>query len=103
MTSIILNLEPVFQLTDEKFYALCQANRDLKFERANGELIIVSPVGGEGGNLEAGLIADVEIWNRQTGRGKVFSSSTIFRLPNGADRSPDVSWVTLLAVGNTYF
>ncbi len=96
MTSIVLNLEPIFQLTDEKFYALCQANRDLKFERnVNGDLIIVSPVAGEGGNLEAGLITDVEIWNRQTGLGKVFSSSTIFKLPNGADRSPDVSWVTL--------
>lgn len=96
MNSIVLNLEPIFQLTDENFYALCQANRDLKFERnANGDLIIVSPVGGEGGNLEAGLITDVEIWNRQTKLGKVFSSSTIFRLPNGADRSPDVSWVTI--------
>lgn len=25
--------------------------------------------------------------------GQVFSSSTIFRLPNGAKRSPDVAWV----------
>jgi Uma2 family endonuclease len=25
--------------------------------------------------------------------GEVFSSSTIFRLPNGAKRSPDVAWV----------
>ncbi|WP_235071121.1 Uma2 family endonuclease [Leptolyngbya sp. Heron Island J] len=27
--------------------------------------------------------------------GKVFSSSTIFRLPNGGDRSPDAAWVEL--------
>lgn len=72
------------------------ANRDLKLERdKTGALIIVAPVGGEGGNQEAGLITDVEIWNRQTGLGKVFSSSTIFHLPNGADRSPDVAWVQL--------
>ena len=35
------------------------------------------------------------IWNRQTGLGEVFSSSTVFKLPNGGDRSPDVAWVKL--------
>jgi Uma2 family endonuclease len=33
------------------------------------------------------------IWNEQTQLGEVFDSSTAFRLPNGADRSPDVAWV----------
>ena len=96
MNTIVLNLEPVVQLTEEQFYQLCMANRDLQLERnAKGELIIVPPVGGEGGSQEAGLITDVEIWNRQTQLGKVFSSSTIFHLPNGSDRSPDVAWVQL--------
>ncbi len=27
--------------------------------------------------------------------GKVFSSSTIFSLPKGGDRSPDVAWLSL--------
>jgi Uma2 family endonuclease len=39
------------------------------------------------------LIGDLIIWNRQTNLGVVFSSSTIFRLPRGGDRSPDVAWV----------
>jgi Uma2 family endonuclease len=96
MNTVVLNLEPIVHLTDEQFYRLCMANRDLKLERsATGELIIVSPVGGESGNLEAGLITDLEIWNRQTRLGIVFSSSTIFRLPNGAERSPDAAWVRL--------
>lgn len=96
MNSFVLNLEPIIHLTDEQFYALCQANRDLKFERnAQGELIIVSPVGGEGGIQAADLITDLNNWNRQTGLGKVFSSSTIFKLPNGADRSPNAAWVKL--------
>ncbi len=51
------------------------------------------PVGGNSGNREADLIADVTIWNRQSNSGKVFSYSTIFRLPNGGDRSPDVAWI----------
>ncbi|MBE9115894.1 Uma2 family endonuclease [Lusitaniella coriacea LEGE 07157] len=94
MDSILtLNLDTV-RLTDEQFYNICQNNRELKFERtALGELIIMSPVGGESGNREADLIIDLGIWNRQTGLGYTFSSSTIFKLPNGADRSPDAAWI----------
>lgn len=96
MNTVVLNLEPVVHLSDEQFYQLCMANRDLNLElNGKGELIIVPPVGGESGNAEAGLITDLEIWNRQTRLGKVFSSSTIFRLSNGAQRSPDAAWVKL--------
>lgn len=83
------------QLSDEQFYHLCQQNESLRFEMtAQRELIVMSSVGGESGNREAGLITDVELWNRQSQLGFVFSSSTIFQLPNGAKRSPDVAWVT---------
>ncbi|MBD2340389.1 Uma2 family endonuclease [Calothrix sp. FACHB-156] len=96
MNTVVLNLEPIAHLTDEQFYQLCIANQDLSLEmNAAGELIIVPPVGGESGNQEAGLITDLEIWNRQAKLGKVFSSSTIFILPNGAKRSPDAAWVKL--------
>jgi Uma2 family endonuclease len=95
MNSIVLNLDTV-GLTDEQFYRLCSMNRDWQFERnAKGELIIMPPVGGVSGNREAGLIAQVYLWNSKTKLGKVFSSSTIFRLPNGGDRSPDVAWIKL--------
>lgn len=93
MHVLTLNLDGV-QLTEEQFWQLCQRNRDWQFElTATGELVVMAPVGGESGNQEAGLITDVEIWNRQTGLGYVFSSSTIFKLPNGANRSPDVAWI----------
>ncbi len=93
MSPLTLNLDAVY-LTDEQFYQLCQNNRELKFERGvKGELIIMSPVGGESGNREAELIIDLGVWNRQTGLGYTFSSSTIFKLPNGADRSPDAAWI----------
>jgi Uma2 family endonuclease len=93
MSPLTLKLDTV-HLSDEQFYHLCQNNRELKFERtAKGELIIMSPVGGESGNREADLIIDLGIWNRQTGLGYTFSSSTIFKLPNGADRSPDAAWI----------
>lgn len=96
MSSIVLNLEPIVHLTHEQFYALCMANPEVPLERtAKGELVIVAPIGGAGGNQEADLITDLTLWNRQTKLGKVFSSSTIFHFPNGADRSPDVAWVRL--------
>jgi Uma2 family endonuclease len=96
MTAFTLNLSPTVELTDQQFYEICQNNRDLKFERnANGELIIMAPIGGESGRHEADLITDLNIWNRQTNLGVVLSSSTGFKLPNGADRSPDAAWVQL--------
>ena len=36
---------------------------------------------------------DVGIWNRQTKLGRVFDSSGGFTLPNGAVKSPDVTWI----------
>ncbi|MFB2895901.1 Uma2 family endonuclease [Aerosakkonemataceae cyanobacterium BLCC-F50] len=94
LTPLKLNLNSV-DLTDEQFYQLCQDNRELNFERnAKGELIIMPPVGGESGNRESELNADLAIWNRQTRLGYTFSSSTIFKLPNGGDRSPDAAWIS---------
>jgi hypothetical protein len=50
MTAFTIKLDPVGRLTDEAFYQLCLANPDIKFERsAKGELIIMSPTGGESG------------------------------------------------------
>ncbi|MCW6036267.1 Uma2 family endonuclease [Spirulina subsalsa FACHB-351] len=93
ITALILNLDQV-HLSDEQFYQLCKNNSDLNFERtARGELIIMPPVGGDSGNREADLIIDLGIWNRQTNLGYTFSSSTVFTLPNGANRSPDVAWI----------
>jgi len=91
----VLNLNPITCLTREQFYQLCLANPDVSLERsAMGELIIVTPIGGEGGSQEARLITKVGIWNEQTQLGVVFSSQTVFSLPQGGDRSPDVAWVS---------
>ena len=95
MNTIKLNMSHNIHLTDDDFYNLCQANPELMIERAaTGELIIMPPTGGESGKEEADLITDLNIWNRQTNLGIVFSSSTGFKLPNGANRSPDAAWVS---------
>jgi Uma2 family endonuclease len=94
MGAFIVNLPASTQLTDDQFYDLCVANPDLKIERtATGELVFMPPTGGETGNRNAELITEFGIWNRQAKLGKVFDSSTCFKLPNGAERSPDVAWV----------
>lgn len=96
MTAFTVNLDSVIHLTDEQFFQLCQVNRDLRFERnAKGELIIMTPAGGESSSQNADLTTDLTIWNRQTRLGIVFDSSGGFKLPNGADRSPDAAWIAL--------
>ncbi len=51
------------------------------------------PTGGESGRRNAGITIDLGLWNRQTQRGYPFDSSTCFKLPNGAERSPDAAWI----------
>jgi len=96
MTAIVVNLKPLLELTDDAFYQLCRANPEVKFERtAKGDLVIMSPTGGESGHRNADITIDLGLWNRQTQLGMTFDSSTCFKLPNGANRSPDVAWIRL--------
>ncbi len=83
------------KLTEKQFEALCRNNPDLKFElSAKGELIIVPPTSLESGWKNSDLTTDVTLWSRKDKTGVVFDSSTMFTLPNGAKRSPDVSWMS---------
>jgi Uma2 family endonuclease len=94
MTAFTLNLNPLLKLTTEQFYQLCVENRDLKLElNAQGHPIVIPPTGGETGRSNASLILQIGLWNQQNQLGEVFDSSTGFTLPNGANRSPDVSWI----------
>ncbi len=93
--SLPLNLSTL-KLTDEQFYQLCVANPEQPLELTHeGVIVAMPPVGGESGNKELELGTDLTLWNRATKLGKVFSSSTIFKLPLGSQRAPDVAWVEL--------
>jgi Uma2 family endonuclease len=94
MNTYTLNLDSAIDLNDEQFYTLCRNNPDLKFERnAHGELIIMPPTGGETGRRNLKISQQLGIWTDRDGTGVAFDSSTCFKLPNGADRSPDASWI----------
>jgi Uma2 family endonuclease len=90
---LILHLRPVIDLTDDQLYEFSQLNRDLRIERnAKGELIIMPPTGGDTGERNAEITMQLRLWAKRDGTGTTFDSSTGFRLPNGAVRSPDASW-----------
>lgn len=94
MIAVTINFNSIAQITDDQFYQLCRENPDVKFERnAQGEIIVMSPTGGETGSYNSEINADFVFWNRQTKLGVCFDSSTCFKLPSGANRSPDVSWI----------
>lgn len=89
----VLNFSPL-RLTDEQFESLCRNHPDLNLEiSAEGELIIVPPTLPDTGWRNADLIYKVAAWAEKDKTGIVFDSSTLFTFPNGAKRSPDVSWV----------
>lgn len=96
METLTLNIPPAVGLTDEQFYQLCIANEPWQLELTQtGELIIMPPTGGESGIRNSDLTTDLNLWNRKTKLGKVFDSSTEFKLPSGAYRCPDAAWVKL--------
>jgi len=94
MEKFELNVAAFGRLSDEEFFHFCQDNDDLRIERdATGKIIIMGPTGSLSGNRNANLLTDFAIWNRKHKKGYIFDSSAGFTLPNGATRSPDVSFV----------
>ena len=92
---LVIRLGPLKEhLTDDEFFKFCQLNRDLRIEMtSDGEVIIMSPVGSEGGNRNFKLTTRFGAWAEADGTGVGFDSSTGFKLPSGAKRSPDLSWM----------
>ena len=94
MNAYTINLDVITKIDDEKFYQLCRHNPEVNLERnQKGEIIIMSPTGGETGKSNAELIADFVNWNRRKKLGIIFDSSTCFKLPKGSNRSPDVAYI----------
>ncbi|MEM9220189.1 MAG: Uma2 family endonuclease [Cyanobacteria bacterium P01_F01_bin.150] len=106
MTSLVIKSEPnalmvdvssffsQATMTDAQFYAFCLANRNLRIERsADGEIIVMPPAFSDTGNRNIKLAQQIANWAEADGTGEPFDSSAGFTLPNGATRSPDVSWI----------
>ena len=81
--------------TAEEFAALAATYPDLRMELTQeGELILMPPTFTDTGMRNFTLIVRFGAWSETDGTGMGADSSTVFTLPNGAKRSPDLSWVT---------
>ena len=85
-----------FKVTPKQFEQLADVEQLARMELTkDGELIVMSPTGGTAGRKNRRLTQQIGIWTDRDGTGEAFDSSTVFVFPNGARRSPDVSWIKL--------
>jgi Uma2 family endonuclease len=90
-----LRLGSVLQLSDDELLELCARNPELRIERdAGGNLIVMTPAGGETGHRSLEIAVSLGSWARQDATGVAFDSSAGFLLSNGAMRAPDAAWVS---------
>jgi Uma2 family endonuclease len=82
-------------LSDDEFFEFCRQYPGYRIETtAEGDIEILSPVNTPTGRRNARITARLNAWAEQDGTGDTFDSSTMFRLNNGARRSPDAAWVS---------
>jgi len=82
------------KMNDDEFFEFCQQHPHWRIEMdKRGAIEIMPPTGAETGRKNFRIIGKFAAWVEKNGTGEGFESSTGFRLPNGAKRSPDLSWV----------
>src|SRR6202789_555478 len=90
-----IRLRPDTPMSDDQFMRFCAANEPMRFEREqNGEIIVMSPTGSEGGGIETDVTTELAIWARADGRGRAFGSNAGFKLPDTSVRAADAAWVS---------
>jgi Uma2 family endonuclease len=91
---LVLHLPTSLALTDDQFFELCQANKEMRLERtAGGDILFMAPAGGEASSQGSELTHELRAWAKRDRSGVSFDSSGGFILPNGAILSPDAAWV----------
>lgn len=81
-------------MDDDAFYDFCQLNEHLKLEQnPDGTIIVMPNTGGKTGIHNSGITYSLFGYKLQHG-GQSFDSSTAFKLPNSATRSPDGAWIS---------
>lgn len=96
MLSADLPLITAEAMSEADFEQFCAQNRDLRIEReANGKVTIIAPVHFDSGFFEGEVFGELRnfVKNSKLG-GRALSPSTGFKLPDGATKSPDASWIS---------
>ena len=87
--------ESIIPIDDGVFLEICRKNPDNRIERTQkGEIVFMAPTGVETGKFNASIIGIFYIWSKIQKKGKIFDSSTAFRLPSTAIRSPDLAFIS---------
>ncbi len=99
---ILIDIKDItLHVSHEEFEQLCQNNPDLRLElTAVGELVTMAPAGYESSKRNFNLAFQLAKWIERTELGEGFDSSGGFTLPNGAVRSPDVTWIEKSKLAN---
>jgi Uma2 family endonuclease len=91
-----ITLRPSARVSDEELMRFSRQNKPFKIERnKEGDLTIMTPVGGIGSTHEQFITRILGNWTEENGTGIDFSPSAGFNLPDGSCLQPDASWMTL--------
>jgi len=86
---------PSAPLSDDDFLSFARASEPYRIEmNAEGEIIVMTPTGAEGGNLEGYIFRELDFWVERAGNGFAVNSNTAFRLPDKSIRIPDAAWIS---------
>lgn len=81
-------------VSDREFEKLVQLNDEMWFERtAEGAVEIMPPPKSDTGAKNQRITLQLGVWADEDGTGVAFGPTMGFKLPNGAIRLPDASWV----------
>jgi len=81
-------------MNDQQFYRFCLLNPELRIERTPDKfIVIIPPTNADTGKKNFSFSGELYVWNRLHRLGEGFDSSTGFKLPNGAERSPGAAWI----------
>lgn len=89
----VLVLDP--PISDAEFEALCRENDNVRLERTKeGAVRMNPPTGGWTGSGNLEISRQLGNWQAARESGRVFDSSSGFRLPDGSTLSPDASYIS---------
>ena len=92
----VIKFKPLTYMDDEQFAKFCALNDDLRIERtAKGEIVLMPPAFTYTSKQNIKISSPLDFWAENDGTGIAYESSAGFKLPNGALRSPDASWVLI--------
>lgn len=90
-----LNFEGIYEINEDSLEQFTRQNSPYQFElTSEGQLIIMSPTFSSTGIITTKFLIHLGLWNEKHQLGICFDSSTGFKLPNNAIRSPDISWMS---------